>query len=188
MFIRKKKYFIIIENIKDINLSNLKKNKFSLIYRPKKNITEFNRLLSFRKKCLTKNIKFYVANDLNLCKLLKSDGIYLSSFNKNLKVMLFKRSNFDLIGSAHNIKELNLKKLQQCSYILFSKLFQVSYKPNDKFFGLLRFNLLMKKNSKIIPLGGINLKNLKKLNQISSEGLALMSEIKKKPAISSRLL
>ena len=36
MFICKKKYFIIIENIKDINLSNLKKNKFSLIYRPKK--------------------------------------------------------------------------------------------------------------------------------------------------------
>tara|TARA_B100000941_G_scaffold78060_1_gene53290 strand:- start:1942 stop:2508 length:567 start_codon:yes stop_codon:yes gene_type:complete len=188
MFIRKKKYFIIIENIKDIKLSNLKKNKFSLIYRPKKNITKFNKLLSFRKKCLTKNIKFYVANDFKLCKLLKSDGIYLSSFNKNLKVMLFKRSNFDLIGSAHNIKELNLKKLQRCSYILFSKLFRVSYKPNDKFFGLLRFNLLMKKNSKIIPLGGINLKNLKKLNQISSEGLALMSEIKKKPAISSRLL
>ena len=102
--------------------------------------------------------------------------------------MLLKRSNFDLIGSAHNIKELNLKKLQRCSYILFSKLFHVSYKPNDKFFGLLRFNLLMKKNSKIIPLGGINLKNLKKLNQIRSEGLALMSEIKKKPAISSRLL
>ena len=65
-------------------------------------------------------------------------------FGKEDSEFIDKRSNFDLIGSAHNIKELNLKKLQRCSYILFSKLFQVSYKPNDKFFGLLRFNLLMK--------------------------------------------
>ena len=34
MFALKKKYFLLIENIKDINLKNIKKrNKFSIIYR-----------------------------------------------------------------------------------------------------------------------------------------------------------
>ena len=34
MFILKKKYFLIIESIKDINLKNIKKrNKFIIIYR-----------------------------------------------------------------------------------------------------------------------------------------------------------
>ena len=40
---------------------------------------------------------------------------------------------------------------------------------------------------KLIPLGGINSKNLNKLKTIDCEGFALMSEIKKKPAISNRL-
>ena len=42
-------------------------------------------------------------------------------------------------------------------------------------------------NKKIIPLGGIKLLNLNKLKTVRSEGFALMSEIKKKPAISNRL-
>ena len=37
MFILKKKYFLIIESIKDIDLKNIKKrNKFVIIYRNKK--------------------------------------------------------------------------------------------------------------------------------------------------------
>ena len=37
MFILKKKYYLIIESIKDINLKNIKKrNKFIIIYRNQK--------------------------------------------------------------------------------------------------------------------------------------------------------
>ena len=44
------------------------------------------------------------------------------------------------------------------------------------------------KNKKLIPLGGINQQNLSSLNTVNSDGLALVSEIKKKPAnIFSRL-
>jgi hypothetical protein len=39
----------------------------------------------------------------------------------------------------------------------------------------------------LVPLGGINNNNLLKLNLVNSYGLSLLSEIKKKPAISSRL-
>ena len=40
---------------------------------------------------------------------------------------------------------------------------------------------------KLIPLGGIKLINLNKVKLVKSEGVAIMSEVKKKPAISSRL-
>ena len=52
MFIFKKKYFLIIENINDINLSDIKRyNKFLIIYRNNKNIINTEDLFNFRKKC-----------------------------------------------------------------------------------------------------------------------------------------
>ena len=48
-------------------------------------------------------------------------------------------------------------------------------------------NNLLNSNKTIIPLGGIKSSNLNKLKLIKSFGIAVMSEIKKKPTISSRL-
>jgi hypothetical protein len=39
----------------------------------------------------------------------------------------------------------------------------------------------------LVPLGGIKISNLLKLNLVKSDGLALFSEIKKKPVIANRL-
>ena len=48
MFIRKNKYFFIIESIKDIDLKNIKKrDKFSIIYRNKNKIENITDLLNF---------------------------------------------------------------------------------------------------------------------------------------------
>ena len=83
MFIFKNKYFLIIENIKDIDLKNIKiRNKFFIIYRNRKKVNKFNDLFRFRQNCKSKAIKFYIANDLRLATSLNSDGIYLSSYNK----------------------------------------------------------------------------------------------------------
>ena len=88
MFILKKKYFLIIESIKDLDLKNIKKhNKFNIIYRNKKKGENIADLIIFRKSCKLKSIKFFVANDAKLSVLLNSDGIYLSAFNKSLKTL-----------------------------------------------------------------------------------------------------
>ena len=102
MPILKKKYYLIIENIKDIDLKNIKKrNKFVIIYRNNKNLDEINNLLKFRKICRLKSVEFYIANNINLAIKLRSDGIYLSSHNKSFRSLLLKKSNFK--------KLLNLK-------------------------------------------------------------------------------
>ena len=58
MFIRKNKYFLIIESIKDIDLKNIKKrDKFTIIYRNKNNLENISDLLNFRRFCKQKSIK-----------------------------------------------------------------------------------------------------------------------------------
>ena len=189
MFSFKKKYFLIIESIKDIDLEHIKKrNKFIIIYRKIGKFEEVAELLKYRKRCKSKNIKFFVANDLVLAVRLGSDGVYLSAKNRSFKTLNLNRKNFNIIGSAHNIKEINLKKKQGCKYILLSRLFRVTYKPNLSYLGVNKLNTyIINIDKNIFPLGGINFSNLNKLKNIMSEGLAIMSEVKKKPAIISRL-
>ena len=92
-----------------------------------------------------------------------------------------------IIGSAHNYSEIQYKIKQGCKHILLSRLFKVNYDSDDTFLGIIKFNNLVRVSKKIVPLGGINSSNLNKLKNIISEEVALMTEIKKKPAISSRL-
>ena len=189
MFVIKKKYFLIIENIKDIDLKNIKiRNKFSIIYRNNHKIDNLSDLFEFRRKCKLKAIKFYVANNNNLAVFLNSDGIYLSSYNKSLKSLNYKKLNYEIIGSAHDFKEILLKKKQGCVFILLSKLFEVSYDKTSPFLGIIRFNNFLKISNKLVPLGGINLQNLNYLKSVQCKGFAILSEVKKKPAkIFSRL-
>ena len=183
MFITKKSYYLYIDNTKTINLNLLKKPyKFTIIYRTLILKESIKKIKLFRKKCNQKKINFYVANDYNLAKKCKANGLYLSS--KNNKIY----HNIDVIGSAHNYKQINQKIKQKCKVILLSRLFKTTYLNKKSFFGILKFNLIIN-NYKfpIIPLGGIRNNNLLKMKLVNSEGLAILSEIKKKPAISSRL-
>ena len=191
MVIFKKQYFLIIENTRDINLSNIKKkNKFTIIYRYHKSDEKFSHLLRFKYLCKKKSIKLYIANNLNLALKLKADGLYVSSYNKNLKFKNYITKKFEIIGSAHNLWEINLKRKQGCNSIFLSRLFKTDYEDKKGFLGLIRFNLISKsfKNLTLIPLGGIRLSNLNYLKDVSCTSLAIFSEVKKKPAkIFSRL-
>ena len=184
MFALKKKYFLIIQSIKDIDLRNIKKyNKFSIIYRNKKNTENIIDLLKFRKKCKLRLMDFYVANNIKLCVLLNSDGIYLSSHNRAFKALNLLKSNFKIIGSAHNLSEISLKIKQKCDYILLSKLFEVDYDKKSKYLGIIKFcKYLNTISNKLIPLGGIKTTNLNKLKNLNCEAFAILSEVKKKPA------
>ena len=144
--------------------------------------------MKFRKNCKSKNIDFYVSNNIKLGNTLKADGIYISAHNKNLNISYLKNYKFKVVGSAHNIKEINVKKLQGCSSIIISRLFETSYKYKKGFLGVVRFNLLsLSRQENLIPLGGIRLSNLNKLNTVKCNSIALSSEIIKKTVIFSKL-
>ena len=183
MFILKNKYFLIIESIKDFDLENIKiRNKFFIIYRNNKKLDKLDDLFRFRQKCKLKAVKFYVANNIKLAILLKSDGVYLSSFNKDLRVLNYRKPSFKIIGSAHNFREISLKIKQGCNFILLSKLFLVNYDKKAPFYGVIKFNYFSHITEKLVPLGGIKEQNLNQLRNVFGKGIALLSEIKKKPA------
>ena len=184
MFTFKNKYFLIIENTKDIDLRNIKLiDRYIIIYRNTNKIENIDNLIRFRRYCRSKKIDFYISNDEKLTSELKADGLYISAYNKNLRLAKLKRSNFKIIGSAHNIKELNIKMLQGCSSVVFSRLFKVSSPFKKGFMGVIKFNLFrLSRKENLVPLGGINLSNLNKLKMVKSGSFAILSEIKKKPA------
>ena len=188
MFAFKNKYFFIIESTRDIDLKNIKNsNKFSIIYRSKNIAENIEKLMQFRKNCKTRNIDFYVSNNVKLTNILKADGIYISAYNKNLKIAHLKNYNFRIIGSAHNLKEISIKKLQGCSNIIFSRLFKTSYKYKKGFLGVIKFNLFtLSRKENLVPLGGIKLSNLNKLSTVKCKSIALSSEIVKKPITFSK--
>ena len=118
MFIIKKKYYLIIENTKDIKLNNIKKkNKFTIIYRNDKTKEKIDDLNRFRAECKKKKIKLFIANNIKQAIELGSDGLYISAHNKNLKFNRYISSKFKVIGSAHNFREINIKKIQGCTNI-----------------------------------------------------------------------
>ena len=142
----------------------------------------FEEIAKFRKVCKQKKFKFFVANNYQLAKKIKGNGLYLSSYNKKIY------HNIDVIGSAHNFQEINQKIKQKCKIVILSRLFKVDKKDKKNFLDIIKFNLTCQKYKiRILPLGGIKEKNLLKLNLLKSNGFALLSEIKKKPVISNRL-
>ena len=190
MFINKNKYYIYIENLRSINLDLIKtKNKFNLIYRNTLKKENIDNVINFVKLCKKKYIKFFVANDVSLALKVGANGVYLSSYNKAiLKKNKEVGRKFEIIGSAHNFKEISIKRRQGCKKVILSRLFKTDYKNKKSFYGTTKFNLLTKNyDNDFVALGGIRSNNLMKLKMLNCEGVALLSEVKKKPAIIRRL-
>mgnify|MGYP006186955603 FL=1 len=112
-----------------------------------------------------------LANKLNL------DGAYIPAFNKCLSVYKLKNKNMILLGSAHNIKEVNQKKKQGIDIIFLAPTFKVNKSKN--FLNVIKFNILSNLlNGKTVALGGINKKNIKKIKMLNCYGFASISYIK----------
>ena len=91
---------------------------------------------------------------------LNLDGAYIPSFNKSTKHLAYSfKKKFKIIGSAHNLKEIRIKEKQKVDKIFLSSLF----KKNKNYLGINKFKLLSKlTKKKIVALGGISKKNIKK--------------------------
>ena len=129
------------------------------------NIDKLIKLRNFLKK---KGNKLLLANNFKLALKLRLDGVYIPSFNKDFNHLAYSIfPNFAVVGSAHNLKEIRIKELQNVQNIFISSLF----KKNKNYLGLNRFQILSKyTKKKVVALGGISKKNLKqiKLANVSS--------------------
>ena len=120
---------------------------------------------------------FFLANDIRLANKLNLDGVYIPAFNNSLSVYKLKNKNMILLGSAHNLKEINQKKKQGIDIIFLSPTFEVN--KSNNFLDVIKFNILANLlNGKAIALGGINKNNIKKIKMLNCYGFASISYIK----------
>ena len=171
-FIITKKYYFI--NKFDTNNIDKQDKQTIIIFRnyTSKKVDK-TLLLKIHNYCKKKNLKFYLANNIKLAIKLNLDGAYIPSFNKNLSHLSYSlKRNFNIIGSAHNLKEIKIKEIQRVKKIFLSSLF----KKNSNYLGIYRFKLMKKLTKKdVVTLGGISKKNIKKLFLIKNSEFAGIS-------------
>lgn len=170
-------YYVDHFNLPDLLKLN---NKINIIYRNYNEKTHKETIFSLKNFCKLSKRKLFIANNIRQALNFGLDGVYIPSFNKkiNFASTFCCPTNFKIIGSAHNINEIRIKKLQNCSEIFVSPLFKTKKKNN--FLDILRFNnLTLTQKSKFIALGGINQNNYKKLRLTNVVGYAGISGIKK---------
>ena len=167
-----KKYYFI--NKFDTNNIDKQDKQTAIIYRNYLTKTPDQTLiLKIKKYCKKKSMKFYLSNNIKLAIKLNLDGAYIPSFDKSLKHLAYSyKKNFIIIGSAHNLKEIRTKEIQNVRKIFLSSLF----KKNKNFLGINKFKLLSKyTKKKIVALGGISKENIKKLSLLKNSQFAGIS-------------
>ena len=169
--IKLKKYYFINQFNKN-NIDNLDNNT-TIIYRNYKKQNDLKCIIKIRNYCRKKRIKFYISNNIKLSLNLKLDGAYIPSFNRSYRHLSYSfKKNFDLIGSAHNIKEIKTKETQKVKSLFISSLF----KKNRNYLGIRKFNIISKLTKKrVIALGGISKNNIKKLRIVNCIGFSGIS-------------
>ena len=154
------KYYFI--NKFDTNIIDKLDKQTIIIYRNySKNFLDEEPCFKIKKYCKKRGIRFYLSNNIKLAIKLDLDGAYIPSFNQSFKHLSYSFKNkFEIIGSAHNIKEIRVKEKQRVNKIFLSSIF----KKNNNYLGLNKFKLLSNlTNKEIVALGGISKKNYKKL-------------------------
>ena len=172
-FLPKQYYFI--DEFDKKNIDKLKINT-GIIYRNYTKKLDKKLILELKNYCKKKKFKLFISNNFKIAHQLKLDGAYIPSFNINFRHLSYQvRKNFILIGSAHNIKEIRIKELQKTSLIFLSSIF----KKNKNYLGVNRFQNIKKiTKAKVIALGGVSKKNVKKLKMLNCFGFAGISYFK----------
>ena len=152
--------------------------QISLIYRNYNKKNDPQELKKLVIHCKNHRRKVYISNNLKNAIKYNFDGLYVPSFHKQLRFQNIIKKNLEIIGSAHNAIELKIKEKQGCSKIFLSPIFE--NRKNKKFLNIIKTNLLINlTKKKIVLLGGINFKTLKKTRLCSPYGIAAISWIKK---------
>tara|TARA_B100000029_G_scaffold511246_1_gene604767 strand:- start:246 stop:791 length:546 start_codon:yes stop_codon:yes gene_type:complete len=178
MHISKLKKYYFIDDFNPIHLKDLDKN-VTLIWRNKKKENDLKIIYKLANFCKKNKIKLILSNNIKLALKLKLSGAYISAHNKDFRSNCFKfKKNFKLLGSSHNLFEVNIKKLQNVKEIFISPIFKHKKKSP---LGIHKCSHFFEdKSYEKIALGGINKKNINLLLLSKFRGFAGINLFKKK--------
>jgi len=170
------KKFYFIEDFDKDHLKSLDSNT-NVIYRNYKEKYSMSKILKIKKYCKKIRKNFFLANDINMSIKLGLDGAYIPSFNKDISIKNLSNKKLLLLGSAHNLKEINEKKKQGVQILFLSPLFKVE--KSKKFLDIFKFNIYSSVFSgSVVALGGIRRNNINRVKALNCFGFASISYIK----------
>ena len=174
MHYKKYNFFTYIDNLNQENIIKINK-KINIILRNYEKKFDNQELENFVRFCKKNNRKIYLANDIKKAKVMNFDGAYIPSFNKiPFKYNEGIKKKFTIIGSAHCIREILIKKKQKIDMIFISPLFKNTNNNNQ--LETFKFNLMTRNfKNKFIALGGINKQNKCKLKLLDISGYAAIN-------------
>ena len=172
------------KKIVDINqvLKKLPKNS-NIIFRNYQlnNKIKLELAKDFKKNTQKFSHNFIVGKDFILANKISAHGVHFSDNdlkNNCLKILIYRRffgkKKLFFSFAIHNLKSLNFCKILQPDCLFISPVFATTSHQNSKFLGFynfIKFRRIINKKFKIdllniAPLGGINLQNLRRLNNI----------------------
>ena len=166
-----KQYYFI--NKFDKKIIQKQSKNTAIIFRNYTKQTNEKYIIQINNYCKKLKLNFFLSNNIKIALKIGLDGAYIPSFNKDISHLSYDLpKKFLILGSAHNLKEIRQKEMQKVKVIFISPIFK--YKGN--YLGINKFKLISKLTSKkIVALGGISKKNLKKLSLTDSFGFAGIS-------------
>ena len=173
MHINKIRKYYFISKFETNNIDKQDKQTVIIYRNYSSNKPNLDIILKIKKYCKKKGLKFYLSNNIKLAIKLDLDGAYIPSFNKSLRHLAFScKTKFKIIGSAHNFKEIKIKKTQKVNKIFISSIF----KKNQNYLGLNKFKLISNlTKKKVVALGGVSQKNINKLKLLTNQEFAGIS-------------
>jgi len=114
------KIFCFINNYEENYIKRLPKN-IAIIYRNYSKILNKNEIKKINNLCKKTKRKFFLANNIKIALQLDLDGVYIPSFNKELKINYYtKKKNFLILGSAHNKRNKTKRTSKSKLYFFIS--------------------------------------------------------------------
>ena len=170
------KYFFV--NNFEPDLIKCQDKNTIIIYRNYDIIANIKEIIHLKNFCKKNYYKLILANNIKLALKLGINGAYLPSFNQRYSHLSYSfKKDFILLGSAHNYKEIEIKKRQKVKRIFLSSIF----KKNKNYLGINKFkNYTNISDNKFVALGGITNTNIKKVKLTKAVGFAAINYFKKK--------
>lgn len=176
------KHYIFLDQINEAIKKNLLRlnNSNIIIDINEKNKINLDKEISIIKFAKENNIPFFIKNSFSKCINYNSNGIFIDAKNKKVTRPLLLKKNFLIISSVHNQLEYMYKIKQNCSILLLSPIFYNEKYSINSILNLVKFNLLSKEWSiELCALGGIDLKNVKKVSLTKAKGIGIKRLISK---------
>jgi len=170
------KYFFV--DSFEPNLIKIQDKNTSIIYRNYEKQNIMSDIIKLKYFCKKNKYNLFLANNIKLALKLNLNGAYLPSYNKKFDHLSYSfKKDFILLGSAHNVKEIIIKRKQKVEKIFLSSIL----KKNKNYLGLNKYRILVKNfKHAFVALGGINKSNFKKLKLANVSEFAGIKFFKKK--------